>query len=104
MRTEPCLVAKRTGQISQPGFRSFFYFFIFYFRFLQKYIFNITIYSFVPLRPQGGGRGPAARQEGGRDLFVNKKIICADALGGSLPPGRGAAGSPAILLWPLDVF
>ena len=44
-----------------------FYFYIFRKHFLQKYIFNITIYSFVPLPP---GRGAA----------------------GGLPPGRGAAG------------
>ena len=69
------------------------YFYVFRKHFLQKYIFNITIYSFVPLPPgrgrQGficklkknylhgspwrepaatplGGRGPAARQGGGR--------------------------------------
>ena len=45
-----------------------FYFYIFGKHFLQKYIFNITIYSFVPLPP---GRGAA----------------------GGLPPDRAAAGS-----------
>ena len=52
-----------------------FYFYIFRKYFLQKYIFNFTIYSFVPLPPARGaagglppGRGPAARQEGGKDL------------------------------------
>jgi len=46
----------------------FFYFYIFGKHFLQKYIFNITIYSFVPLPPLHWAAG-------------------------GLPPGRGAAGS-----------
>jgi len=54
--------------LAQP--RRLFYFYIFRKHFLQKYIFNITIYSFVPLPP---GRGPAAQQLGGRDLYVNLK-------------------------------
>ena len=45
-----------------------FYFYIFRKYFLQKYILNITIYSFVPLPP---GRGAA----------------------GGLPPSSGAAGT-----------
>ena len=45
-----------------------FYFYIFRKYFLQKYIFNITFYSFVPLPP---GRGAA----------------------GGLPPSSGAAGT-----------
>ena len=62
-----------------PG-RPFFYFYILYFRFLQKYIFNITIYSFVP-------------QEGGRDLFVNKKKLFAQKFLHK-SPYRPAAGRP----------
>ena len=34
--------------------RRLFYFYIFRKYFLQKYIFNITIYSFVPLPPPAG--------------------------------------------------
>ena len=48
--------------------RAFFIFIFFENIFLQKYIFNITIYSFVPLPP---GIGAA----------------------GGLPPGIGAAGA-----------
>ena len=50
---------------------------------------NLQFYT--PTARQGGGRGPAARQEGGRDLFVNKKIYL-----------RGRSLDK--LLWPLDVF
>ena len=47
----------------------------------------------TPTARQGGGRGPAAQQRGGRDLYVNlKKIICAETPGGSLPPPWRAAG------------
>jgi len=48
--------------------RRLFYFYIFRKHFLQKYIFNITFYSFVPLPP---GRGAA----------------------GGLPPSSGAVGT-----------
>ena len=76
-----------------------FYFYIFRKPFLQKYIFNITIYSFVPLPPQGGGRGPAAQQRGGRDLYVNlKKNYLRGSLwrepAAPLPGGRPPAATP----------
>ena len=66
-------------------------------------------YSSIPLPPgRGGGRGPTARQGGGRDLYINKnKFVLrrglwrepAAPLPGGRPPaappvgGRGAAGS-----------
>ena len=61
----------------------------------------------IPTARQGGGRGPAAQQRGGRDLYVNfKKIYLRGSpwrepaapwrAAGGLPPARGAAGS---LLW-----
>jgi len=41
-------------------------------------------------RPQGGGRGPAAKQEGSRDLFVNKKNLFARTLlAGACRPAGG---------------
>ena len=43
-----------------------FYFYIFQKYFLQKYIFNFTIYSFIPIPPDRVAAG------GGRDLYVNK--------------------------------
>ena len=61
-----------------------------------------------PCRPAGGGRGPTARQVGGRDLYVNKNnfflrrgpwrepaapLPPTGGAAGGLPPGRGAAGS-----------
>ena len=87
------------------GFFTFIFFiFVFY-----KNIFSILQFTVLyPYRPQGGGR----------DLFLNKKNYLrgrswqesAAPLPGGRPPaatplgGRGAAGSPAKLLWPLDVF
>jgi hypothetical protein len=63
--------------------RRLFYFYIFQKYFLQKYIFDFTIYSFIPLPP--GGRG--------RDIYVNKNIFyLRGGLGGSQPPPYRAAG------------
>ena len=53
-------------------------------------------------RPPGGGRGPAALQEGGRDLYVNKKKLFArrPLVGACRPPaatplgGRGRQAPP----------
>ena len=69
----------------------FFYFYIFYFRFLQKYIFDLEIYRNI-LR-QRGDRDLAARQPGGR-VYPEKKRRqkIADR---SLGTGRPAAGRPA---------
>ena len=79
-----------------------FYFYIFRKHFLQKYIFNITIYSFVPLPPGRGRQGACLPSAGRQGLICKlKKIICAEALGGSLPPpcrqstGRQGACRPA---------
>ena len=66
--------------------RRLFYFYIFQKHFLQKYIFDFTIYSFIPLPP---GRGTT-------EIYMYIKIICAEALGGSLPPPCRAAGSPML--------
>jgi hypothetical protein len=62
----------------------FFIFFIFYFCFLQKYIFDLEIYRNIP------GRSAAGRQE-----LICKKIQqkIADR---SLGTGRPAAGRPAL--------
>ena len=68
-----------------------FFIFVFFKKKLQKYIFGFRFYSSIPPPPgRGGGRGPIARQVGGRDLYVKK--ICAVVLGGSLPPHQLAAG------------
>ena len=65
----------------------FFYFYIFYFRFLQKYIFDLEIYINIPRPPgswtaganlqkkynkklQTGPWGPVARLRGGRPYFL----------------------------------
>ena len=47
-----------TGPDGEPWILSFFYFYIFQNRFLQKYIFGFIIYSFVPLSPGCGAAGP----------------------------------------------
>ena len=80
------------------GQRAPFLFLYFSKTFFTEIYFQYHILQFcTPTARQGGGRGPAAQQRGGRDLYVNlKKIICAGALGGSLPPPWRAAGS---LLW-----
>ena len=66
----------------------FFYFYIFYFRFLQKYIFVFEIYRNISGRP-GPGRSAAGRQK-----FLCKNFyenICTQDPGGR-SPGSGAAG------------
>ena len=94
------------GPMSEDGCLSwFFYFFIFYFRFLQKYIFNLEIYRNIP-RPPGSGAagafvqkflrkklragpwGPVARQRDGRPPKPPGS--------GAAGPGRPAAGRPAL--------
>jgi len=72
----------------------FFYFYIFYFCFLQKYIFDLEIYRNIPRL--SGGRDLAARQPGGRGLSAKKKTTknCSQVRG-NRPPGSGAAGPQA---------
>ena len=62
------LGACSTEPAARPCGRRFFYFFIFYFRFLQKYIFDLEIYRNIPRPPR-----------------------CRTA--GTWPPGSGAAGA-----------
>ena len=47
----------------------FFYFFIFHFRFLQKYIFVFKIYRNIPGRPAVGRPGPGCPAAGRQGLF-----------------------------------
>ena len=47
----------------------FFIFIFFYFRFLQKYIFDLEIYKSIPGRPAAGRPGPAA----GRQSLIRPK-------------------------------
>ena len=78
---EACSVGRRGpagGDVAVVAAAAASFFYIYFSKtFLQKYIFNFTIYSFIPLPP---GR----RAAGGRNLYVKK--IYAEALGGSLPP------------------
>ena len=77
----------------KPGLERLFYFYIFRKHFFTEIYFQYHNLQFcTPTARQGGGRGPAAQQRGGRDLYVNlKKIICAEILGGRQgacrPPG-----------------
>ena len=98
-----------------PG-RPFFYFYILYFRFLQKYIFDFEICRNIPRPPvcraagtwppgsgaagafvkkisrrklHAGPWGPVARHRGGRPLWPPG---C-----GAAGPGRPAAGRPAVI-------
>jgi hypothetical protein len=53
---------------------------------------NLQFYTPTARQGAAGGLQPG---RGGRDLYVNKKkIICAEALGGSLPPSA-ARQAPA---------
>ena len=76
--------------------------------FTEIYFCIQVLQFYTPAARQGGGRGPTARQVGGRDLYVNKiKFFLhrgpwrepAAPLPGGRPPaanwwgGRGAAGS-----------
>ena len=75
-------------------------FFIFYFRFLQKYIFTFEIYMNIPGRPAARRPGPG-RPVAGRQGLLCKNFcenICAQVPGGQSPgpPGRPAAGRPAL--------
>ena len=78
----------------QPPHRSNltrFFYFIFFKNIFYKNIFSISQFTVLyPYRPPGGGRGPAARQEGDRDLFVNKKNLFARMpLAGACRPPAG---------------
>ena len=73
---------------------SVFFIFIFFENIFYRNIFSISQFTVLyPCRPSGGRQG-ACRPAGGRQgLICNlKKIICAEALGGSLPPPCQAAG------------
>ena len=72
-----------------------FYFYIFYFRFLQKIYFRFeNLQEYTPAAPLPGGRDLAARQRGGRGIFEKK---FADKIARrSLGAGRPAAGRPAL--------
>ena len=77
-------------------------------KFTEIYFWIQVLQFYTPAARQGGGRGPTARQVGGRDLYVNKNKIFlrrgpwrepAAPLPGGRPPaanwwgGRGAAGT-----------
>ena len=67
-----------------------FFIFIFFIFVFYKNIFSILQFTVLyPYRPPGGAAGAAAPQEGGRDLFVNKKNLFART------PLAGACRHPA---------
>jgi len=73
-----CIIGPNFGYLGYFGYPTsgteltrLFYFYIFRKPFLQKYIFNITIYSFVPL-PPGRGRQRACRPVAGRQGLICK--------------------------------
>ena len=72
----------------------FFYFFIFYFRFLQKIYFRFgNLQEYTPAAPLPGGRDLAARQRGG--MGICEKNFREKIARRSLGAGRPAAGRPA---------
>ena len=73
----------------------------FVFVFFKKNYRNIFLHSgftvLYPCRPAGGGRGPTARQVGGRDLYINKKNLRRGPwreLAAPLPGGRPPTAPP----------
>ena len=78
-------------------------FFIFYFRFLQKYIFVFKIYKNIPGRPAAGRPGPGRPATGRQGLFYKKirEIFAEKPLEDQSPgsqtagPGHPATGRPA---------
>jgi len=90
---------RRSRSYGRPcGVGRFFYFYIFYFRFLQKYIFDLEIYSNIPRPPGNGAAGAFLKKFRGEN--------CAQVPGGRSPatgrpaprpPGSGVAGSPTLI-------
>ena len=83
---------------SGPVLASFL--FLYFYKKNYRNIFLILDFTILyPYRPVGGGR----------DLYINKNnFFCAEVLGGSLPPGRGAgagrqAPAPNIKLRPFPL-
>ena len=88
--------------------RRFFYFFIFQFRFLQKYIFVFEIYRNISRPPRCRATRTWSPRCGAAGAFVQKllrKYLCAGPWGRSPglpvarpagPPSRPAAGRPAL--------
>ena len=77
----------------------FFYFYIFYFRFLQKIYFRfVNLQEYTPAAPLPGGRDLAARQRGGRGIC--EKIFRDKIARRSLGASRPAAGRPALAARP----
>ena len=72
-----------------------FYFYILYFRFLQKYILFSKFTGIYPGRPAAGRPGLGRPAAGRQGLLCKKfsKNICAQVPGGQ-SPGSGAAGPP----------
>ena len=73
-----------------------FYFYIFYFRFLQKYIFDLKIYMNIPRPPRCRAAGAFLKKISRRKLRAGPWGPVARQRGGQHPPGRPAAGRPAL--------
>ena len=88
-------VQTRLGRASCAGHEllRFFYFYIFYFRFLQKYIFDLEIYKNIPRPPRCRAAGTWTTGRGAAGAFLKKirRKNCAQVPGGR-SPGSGAAG------------
>ena len=105
-REHPKFLTGGTGQNLRAGCLGAFFIFIFFENIFYRNIFSISqftvLYSYRPAVGRQGACRPAAGRQG--LIYKLKKFICAEALGGSLPPlhwaagglppGRGAAGSP----------
>ena len=82
------------GRETSLSVRSVFFIFVFFENIFYRNIFSISQFTVLyPYRPAGGRQG-ACRPAAGRQGLICKlkKIICAEALGGSLPPPCRPAG------------
>ena len=82
--------------VARATYSAVFYFYILYFRFLQKYIFVFEIYMNIPRPPrcQAAGTWPPGSRAAGAYLQIKSTKNCAEVPGGPAAWQRG--GGP----WP----
>ena len=89
--------------------RRFFYFFIFYFRFLQKYIFDLEIYRNIPRPPRSRVAGtwpPGSRAAGAYPQKKEEKKMQTGPWepAGTWPPRPPGCGATGLIFCNLALF